>query len=535
MTAAVRQTESGAVRDALRHRREIALVDVREEEPYAQSHPLFAVQLSASRLELDAPWRLPRHEVPVVVYDNGEGLALPAAQKLLALGWADVSLLAGGLDGWVASGGEVFRDVNVPSKSFGELVEHERDTPLLAAEELKALQEAGADIVVLDVRRYDEYRTMSIPGGTSVPGAELVLRARDLAPNPATRIVVNCAGRTRSLIGAQSLVNAGLPNPVSALRNGTIGWLLAGFELDHGQQRRFGEVSEASRHAARADAQRLAARAGALRLDEAGLARWEADTQRTLYRWDVRTPEEFEAGHRPGFGSAPGGQLVQETDVCAAVRGARIVLADGGQGSDGVRAPITAHWLAQLGWEVAWLDAPQPVVLESGPWRPAHIALPEVETVGAEELGTLLAEDAVTLLNVAPSAVHVKGHIPGAWWALRSQLSAALAGLPKPPLRIVVTCGNDDLARLVAADLRAMTDVPVAVLEGGNAAWAAKGRPLETGEARLLSPRIDRYRRPYEGTDAPREAMQAYLDWEFGLVAQLARDATHNFQVLAAD
>ncbi|MFV3015241.1 hypothetical protein ACM9HO_05975, partial [Pseudomonas sp. KHB2.9] len=45
-------------------------------------------------------------------------------------------------------------------------------------------------------------------------------------------------------------------------------------------------------------------------------------------------------------------------------------------------------------------------------------------------------------------------------------------------------------------------------------------------------PRIDRYRRPYEGTDNPKEAMQAYLDWEFGLVEQLARDGTHGFYVI---
>jgi hypothetical protein len=55
---------------------------------------------------------------------------------------------------------------------------------------------------------------------------------------------------------------------------------------------------------------------------------------------------------------------------------------------------------------------------------------------------------------------------------------------------------------------------------------------VEQGEARLASPRIDRYRRPYEGTDAPQAAMQAYLDWEYGLVAQLARDGTNSFRVI---
>jgi rhodanese-related sulfurtransferase len=353
--------------------------------------------------------------------------------------------------------------------------------------------------------------------------------------NPSTRIIVNCAGRTRSLIGAQSLVNAGLPNPVAALRNGTIGWVLAGFKLEHGQRRRFAPVSEHSWQAARTDAHRLAHRAGAQRIDEAEWARWTADTHRTLYRWDVRTPEEYETGHRRGFGSAPGGQLVQETDVHAAVRGARIVLADGGTDTDGVRAPVTAHWLAQLGWEVAWLDAPQPAELEVGPWRPDTTARPAVDTVSVDELAQLLAHDAATLLNFAPSAEHVKGHIPGACWALRSQLDGALSALAQPPRRIVATCGNSQLAHFAAADLQALSDVPVAVLQGGNSAWAAHGLPLQTGELGLLNVRIDRYRRPYEGIDAPHTAMQAYLDWEFGLVAQLARDGTHNFHVLNMD
>ena len=245
---------TGAVRAALLERREIALIDVREEHPYAQAHPLFAVQLAAGRIALDAPWRLPRRDVLIAVYDDGEGLAEPAARQLQQLGYTQVHLLEGGLAGWQAGGGELFRDVNVPSKAFGELVEHERHTPSLPAEAVQALLEQQVDVVVLDARRFEEFQTMSIPGGTSVPGAELALRARDLAPDPATQIIVNCAGRTRSIIGTQSLINAGIPNPVAALRNGTIGWLLAGQTLAHGQQRRFGAVSAPHQAAARAAA-----------------------------------------------------------------------------------------------------------------------------------------------------------------------------------------------------------------------------------------------------------------------------------------
>ncbi|MCR3845455.1 rhodanese-like domain-containing protein, partial [Pseudomonas aeruginosa] len=321
------------IRAALLARRELALLDVREEDPFAQAHPLFAVNLPLSRLELEIHARVPRRDTPITVYDDGEGLAPVAAQRLLGLGYSDVALLDGGLSGWRNAGGELFRDVNVPSKAFGELVEAERHTPSLAAEEVQTLLDARADAVILDARRFDEYQTMSIPGGISVPGAELVLRVAELAPDPRTRVIVNCAGRTRSIIGTQSLLNAGIPNPVAALRNGTIGWTLAGQQLEHGQTRRFGAISQDTRKAAAQRARAVADRAGVERLDLAGLAQWQDEHDRTTYLLDVRTPEEYEAGHLPGSRSTPGGQLVQETDHVASVRGARLVLVD----DDGVR------------------------------------------------------------------------------------------------------------------------------------------------------------------------------------------------------
>jgi rhodanese-related sulfurtransferase len=285
----------------------------------------------------------------------------------------------------------------------------------LPAPDVQALIDEKADIAILDARRFEEYATMSIPTGRSVPGAELVLRAPQAAPDPDTTIIVNCAGRTRSIIGAQSLINAGLPNRVFALRNGTIGWTLAQQTLEQGQSRKFPEVREQTLSEARTRARDVAYRAGVRRIDTEGLADLAQDRKRTLYRFDVRTPEEYAAGHLAGFRSAPGGQLVQETDVFAPVRGGRIVLAD----DLGPRADMTASWLAQLGWEVLVLEAGFDGALETGP-------------------------------------------------------------------------------------------------DGGPPPRGPEGR----------------YKRPYEGTDNPQAAMQAYLDWEYGLVDQLARDATHGFYVI---
>jgi rhodanese-related sulfurtransferase len=400
------------VRSLLLLRQEIAFLDLRHEAGFATGHPLFAANMAAERIALEAAARLPRKDVPIVVYDAGEGLVAEAAARFAALGYRDVRQLEGGLEAWRNAGFELFIDVNSYAKAFGELVEARRHTPSLAAEDVATLMAREADIRILDVRRPDEYTTMNIPGSLSVPGAELVLRAGHVAPDPNTTIVVNCAGRTRSIIGAQSLINAGIANRVVALRNGTMGWTLANQTLEHGADRHGGiGLFESAREKAR----EVAYRAGVKHVSALEAEALEADATRTLYRFDVRPVEDYTAGHLPGFRHYPGGQLVQEIDMAAPVRGARIILTD----DKGVRADMTASWLAQMDWDVY-------------------------------------------------------------------------------------------------------------VLEGGY------DRGLETGSPQLW-PKPDpshRYRRPYEGTEASREAMQAYFDWEYGLVEQLKRDGTHGFFVI---
>jgi rhodanese-related sulfurtransferase len=400
------------VRRALLLRDEIALLDLRHEAAFATGHPLFAANMAAERIALEVGTRLPRKNVQIVVYDAGEGLVPLAADRFGALGYTDVRQLDGGLQAWQAAGYELFQDVNSYAKAFGELVESRRHTPSLSAEEVARLIASKANIAVMDVRRFDEYATMNIPGSVSVPGAELVLRAGGIAPDPETTIIVNCAGRTRSIIGTQSLINAGVANKVLALRNGTIGWTLAKQNLEHGADRRGGiGLFEG----AKANARDVAYRAGVRHVGPQEAMALERQSNRTLYRFDVRTSEDYAAGHIGGFRHYPGGQLVQEIDMAAPVRGARILLTD----NLGVRADMTASWLAQMGWETYVLEGGYDGALEVGP--------PEV--------------------------------------------------LPKP-----------DPSR--------------------------------------------RYRRPYEGTEVATRAMQAYLDWEYGLVEQLRRDATHGFFVI---
>lgn len=214
----------------------------------------------------------------------------------------------------------------------------------------------------------------------------------------------------------------------------------------------------------------------------------------------------------------------------APVRGARVILAD----SDGVRANMTASWLAQMNIEVYVVDGLTAAdFAEKGQAPAARLAPqpPAADEIAPAELAALLQSPGTVVLDVTSSANYVKRHIPGAWFAIRSDLERAVHKLPDAQ-RYVLTCGSSLLARFAAPELAALTGKPVQVLTGGTAAWIEAGLPVESGETRLASPRIDRYRRPYEGTDNAREAMNAYLEWEYGLVAQLARDGTHGFHVI---
>ena len=528
MTASV---SPGTLKGMLNDGGELALLDVREEGAFGAGHLLFACSLPLGRLELKLRDLIPRRGTRVVVCDGGEGLAGQAVALLAELGYDDVVSLDGGTEAWRAAGHVLFTGVNVPSKAFGELVEQRRGTPHISAVELKAMLDRGEDVVVLDSRPLREFRNMCIPGGIDVPGAELAYRVHDIATSDRTTVVVNCAGRTRSIIGAQSLINAGIPNRVVALENGTMGWHLAGFELERGAERVGPEVSARGLEAARAAAGRVAERFGVVTIDGQMLEQWQAEAgSRSLYLLDVRSPEEFEAGHLPGSRSAPGGQLVQATDTYMATRGARVVLVD----DTGVRATMTASWLLQLGWrDVAVLaDGLGPADLALGPHVPEVMGLDSVavDAVTPSALAAALEAGAVAVVDLGSSRGYREGHVPGAWFAVRSRLATGLAKLP-PAGALVLTSEDGILARLASASAAVAWNGPVQVLAGGTAAWRAAGLPMAEGLENLADEPDDVYLRPYDRDFGVEGAMRDYLTWELALVDQLAADGDARFHI----
>lgn len=521
-----------------------AFFDVREEGEFStQGHPLFATPLPLSRLEPRALALLPDPNTRIVLMDSGDdardpqwsGRANRAAATLSRLGYTDLAVMSGGLKAWRDAGYEVFTGVNVPSKAFGEAVEHGNDTPRIEAADVQKLIDSKADMVILDSRPLPEFTNMSIPGGIDCPGAELVYRVKDFVTRPETLVVVNCAGRTRSIIGAQSLINAGLPNKVMALKNGTMGWHLAGLKVARGETKSFGPQGPEAAKFAQTAAANIAKKMGIRKIDKAGLAALEKK-DRPLYRLDVRDPAEYAAGHLKGFRHAAGGQLVQATDQYVGARNATIVLHD----NDGVRATMTAHWLLQMGWaETYMLDhkpAASELTTEAEPRFPSGFAMPKAATVTAAELHKQLSSTLV--IDLDTSLRYRDGHVPGAWFAVRAGFATSIPEMLKKQSgirRIVLVSPDGEIASLAAPEAAEPAgDLPVAVLAGGMKAWRDAGLAVEEGHIHMADPPTDVWYRPYDFKQDVEAAMRQYLDWEVDLVPQLVRDGDAKFTVLGA-
>jgi rhodanese-related sulfurtransferase len=240
--------------------------------------------------------------------------------------------------------------------------------------------------------------------------------------------------------------------------------------------------------------------------------------ERNVYVLDVRTREEYAAGHVAGARWAPGGQAVQATDEYVGVRAGSIVLTCDGF----ARATLTAAWLRRMGFPdvaalagglPAWADAGgaiedrQPDALPFG----YEAAAAEVDAVAPGELGEAI------VIDVDQSDAYVRGHLPGAVWICRSRLESRIGAVaPDRSRRVVLTCSDGRASTLAAATLRGLGYL-VSVLAGGTRAWQAAGRPLERGATRLADEPDDVVRKPYE---RGRPAMQAYLAWEEALDAE---------------
>jgi len=521
----IRQISALDVKTMLSDALEIAFLDVREHGQYGEGHPFFSVNCPYSLIEKKAAELVPNPAARVVLMDDGDGIALLAIRRLQALGYGDVSILEGGAPAWAAAGFQLFKGVNVPSKAFGELVEHDMDTPSMSADELQHRLTEGEPVALFDGRTPAEYAKMNIPGAVSLPNAELGLRLPALLQDPLMPVVINCAGRTRSIIGAQTLLNLGFRNPIVALRNGTQGWQLAGHKLNHGataapmpdlSPKELGQAR--TRYTAFVKANDLPV------IDQTTLKKWREDRSRTTYLFDTRSDAEFNAGHVPGSCHAPGGQLVQATDLWIGVRNARVVLSD----PLGLRAATTCFWLRRMGHEAYILDTGE-----------SDLSQKCADPDGASDNGGDFAGIAATaltahlkngaqLFDLSPGYEFRNGHIAQAQWAIRPRLKQHGIDPARP---VILTSSDPALARLAAIDLVEMgIDAPL-LLPHDPDEWRSAGLDIiSTPSVPTDADMIDFLFFVHDRHSGVLESARRYLEWETGLIAQMDEDELQTFQ-----
>jgi rhodanese-related sulfurtransferase len=494
-----------------------AVLDLRERAAYERGHVYWTTSLPRRLLETRLPGLVTAKSTPIVLIDEDGSLSELARPTLVAMGYADVGVLAGGLADWRAEKRFTVQGLNVPSKVFGERALHEWKTPQVSCPDLAKRIAGGEDMVIVDSRTPEEYHRGCIPGAWSMPGGELVLRIGELVKRPDQTIIVHCGGRTRSYIGAESLRRMGLPNPIIALENGTMGWQLAGLELERGAERWAPAPSARGRAVAAEVAKRVAKSDGLRGVTAVELKAMQARrAEENLYVFDVRTTEEYAVEHAAGAVWAPGGQVVQAIDDYLAVRGAQIVFVC----DDGSRAALSAAWYGRLGFaKVAYLEGGLPTwkaaggAVETGQPVPAtwglDAARSSVVPVAPGPLG-----DAV-VISVDPSDVYLRAHVPGAAWICRSRLETRIGAVAPDRARpVVLSCADGAQSTLAATTLGRLGYSSVRVLGGGVRAWQAAGQPVETGPTRLADEADDIVLKPYE---RGRAAMEAYLRWEEAL------------------
>jgi rhodanese-related sulfurtransferase len=501
-----------------------AVFDVRERGEYNARQIPGATSLPRSQIEFRLQALAPKRKVPIVLYDDDGRRAVLAGRTLAELGYTEVAVLAGGLPAWEKSGGPTASGVNVPSKAFGERVHRERNVPEITPEELKSLRDNAAELTILDVRTPEEYGRFCIPGGLNVPGGDLILWADALKQRPSATIVINCAGRTRSIIGAAALQRLGLAN-VRALRNGTMGWLLAGLELENKPRRAAPPPPIESAERACDLARRVIREEGIPEISTDQLCALVDETTDAgaAYLIDVRSEGEYENGHLPGSLNLPGGQAVQRADDFIAVRNGTILFIS----NESARASMAAYWYRQMGF-------PNVSVLQSGlrGWAAAgqglargfsrkepfgyEAARSEVRFMPPHDLQARIKASAALVLDVGCSLDFEAAHVPGAAWISRGWIELALPEqFPDRRRPIVLTCPDERHSVLAARALAALEYLEVAVLAGGVDAWKAAGYPTEGGLERCLLEPNDAVLSP--SIRGSREEMQHYLEWETNL------------------
>ena len=512
------------VRSWISDKEEVAFIDVREIGQHTNGHPFFSISIPYSLFEFNIKILVPNKQTRVILIDNNNGISDLVYNIAHQMGYSNISIIEGGVEEWVSAGYKLFDGINVPSKSFGELIEKYFHTPSITAKELAQKQKNNENYIVIDGRPFLEYNKMSIPKSICCPNAELFYRVSSHIKDMNTEIIINCAGRTRSIIGAQTLINFGIKNKVKALENGTQGWFLSELSLEHNKNK-YLEVLPND-----IETQQLQKKVlkliNDLNIDLIDLKKAQQliiDKKKSTFIFDVTTSKTINI--TPGtIMNVPGGQLIQATDKYIGVWKATVILVDDG---DLIRAGTTSFWLKKMGYEV--------YILKEGLLKAQTLKFTKEIDHKLIDLDFINLEDLVKikkqiLYDIRSSKDFCKMRIKNSIWLNRAHLYREKIKTDDP---IIIITDNLEKASLIVKDLKQKDKGAIIKVYKWNQNEIISYPSVIDVTIETLSEQnnIDYNFHTHMRHDGNKEHAKQYLEWEINLVSKMDKQELSFFKL----
>ena len=517
-----KKLKANKIKSWLSDNKEMSFIDVREIGQHTEGHPFFSISIPYSIFEYRLLELVPNKNVRVVLFDNNDGIASLAAKQAKLIGYANIFILENGIDGWLNEGFELFDGINVPSKSFGELVEHKYNTPSITSNELFNKQQQKKDLIILDGRPFEEYQKMSIPGSICCPNAEIPYKISSLVKNTKTEIIINCAGRTRSIIGAQALINFGIENKVYALENGTQGWFLSDLKLDYGKKNYLNIKPN------KEEVKKLNSRIKSLLIDnEIEIINLKkandliSKRDRSTFIFDVATKKSLK-DNISFIKNVPGGQLVQATDNFVGVLNSQIILLDEG---DLVRSGITALWLKKLNFDCYVLDVKYEEIKNLNCKNNKEYNNQTAQKLTLDQLKNMRN---ILIFDIRNSTDFCKSRLKQSTWLNRYNIKDCNNLIEK---KIILVSDHLQKLNLILKDLNIkFPDIDTKVYYWDEQDKDKFSEYFDTNEIQMNKNFIDFNFHTYLRHNGNKEHSTQYLNWETGLLDRMDEEETSFFK-----
>ena len=512
------------VRSWISDKEEVAFIDVREIGQHTNGHPFFSISIPYSLFEFNIKILVPNKQTRVILIDNNNGISDLVYNIAHQMGYSNISIIEGGVEEWVSAGYKLFDGINIPSKSFGELIEKYFHTPSITAKELAQKQKNNENYIVIDGRPFLEYNKMSIPKSICCPNAELFYRVSSHIKDMNTEIIINCAGRTRSIIGAQTLINFGIKNKVKALENGTQGWFLSELSLEHNKNK-YLEVLPNDIETQQLQ-NKVLKLTNDLNIDLIDLKKAQEliiDKKKSTFIFDVTTSKTIST--KPGtIMNVPGGQLIQATDKYIGVWKATVILVDDG---DLIRAGTTSFWLKKMGYEV--------YILKEGLLKAQTLKFTKEIDHKLIDLDFINLEDLVKikkqiLYDIRSSKDFCKMRIKNSIWLNRAHLYREKIKTDDP---IIIITDNLEKASLIVKDLKQKDKGAIIKVYKWNQNEITSYPSVIDVTIETLSEQnnIDFNFHTHMRHDGNKEHAKQYLEWEINLVSKMDKQELSFFKL----